>query len=283
VTRLRALAAVLLLGGTAAAAVPPPGGIPDLVGPRSLALGASIGIAGSNDGIFVNAASMAARKSYSIEALFLDDRRGAYDVGQYYGASVVDSVSSPVTGGVAFTRAGKGLYTGNLTHLALAAATVEKLYLGVTGKWYSLHGPTDVGVATADASLFWEAGEYLSFGAAGYNLVPVSNDLVAPLGAGVGVSFGTDQLAHVSAEWRAQFTGGKTFNRYAVGAEVLVSSMFPLRAGWAKDEALATSWWSAGAGVVVRSGVALDAAYRQSLDTSSARTFGISLKLFFLN
>jgi len=280
--RLVAAALLLLLAGSGAAAEPPPGGIPDLVGPRSLALGASIGIASSNDGIFVNAASMAARKAYSIEALFYDDRRGSSDVGQYYGASVVDSVTAPVTGGVAYTRAGKGAYTGNLFDMALAGPVAEKLYLGVTGKWYSVHGPTDVGVATADASLFWEAADYLSIGAAGYNLVPVSRDAVAPLGAGVGISVGTDQLAHVTGEWRAQFPSGKTLNRYAVGAEVLVANMVPLRAGWTKDEVLRTSWWSAGGGVIVRQGVALDVGYRQSFDASSARTFALSLKVFFL-
>ncbi len=50
-----------------AAETPLPAGLPDLVGPRSLALSASIGVAAGNEGIFVNPAAIAARRRYSIE------------------------------------------------------------------------------------------------------------------------------------------------------------------------------------------------------------------------
>ncbi len=283
VDRPRALAAALLVAGTAAAAEPEPGGIPDLLGPRSLALGASIGVAAGNDGIFVNSAALAARRRYSIESEYILDRRGAENAGMFYGGSVVDSLSSPVTGGLAYTRAAKGLYTGNLVHFALAGPVADKLFLGVTAKYLSASGPDKVSAATADASIYWEVADYLSIGAAGYNLVPIANDAVAPTGAGAGVSIGSDQVAHLSADWRADFPrSGKTLTRYAIGAEVLLGQLVPVRAGWVKDERLDTRWWSLGAGLVSRNGVALDIAYRQSVEAPSARTMGVSLKAFFL-
>jgi hypothetical protein len=65
-----------------------------------------------------------------------------------------------------------------------------------------------------------------------------------------------------------------------VGAEALLGELVPVRAGWMKDETLGGSWWSVGAGLVTRSGVALDIAYRQSIDDPSARTIAAALKLF---
>jgi hypothetical protein len=54
----------------------------------------------------------------------------------------------------------------------------------------------------------------------------------------------------------------------------------PIRAGWSRDEVLGGRWWSAGVGLVSRSGVALDVGYRQSLDDASARTIAGTLKMF---
>lgn len=287
-TRSRLLAAALLaaaLAGPAAAraADVPPGGIPDLVGPRGLALGASIGLAAGNEGIFVNPAALAARKRYSVEALGLVERRGAEAVGEYAGGSVVDSTSSPVTAAVAYTRAAKGAYEGNVWDLAFAGAVAPGLYVGVTGKYLSVQSATDkVSAPTLDAGIFWQAADLLSIGAAGYDLVPADHDLVAPMGWGVGVAVGNDQALQVTADWRSDSGRGtsKTTNRYAVGAEALLGSMFPVRVGWMRDETLDTSWWSAGLGIVSRQGVALEAGYRQSIEDPTARAIAVSLKMF---
>jgi hypothetical protein len=279
------LAAVLAAPVVAAGADPvPAGGIPDLTGPRSLALGASIGVAAGNEGVFVNPAALAARRRYSVEALGLVERRGASTGAAFFGASVVDSVSAPVTAGFAYTRAAKGDYDGNLWHLALAGAVAEKLYLGGTVKHYAARSATDsVNAATVDAGFFWEPAELVSVGATGYNLIPVAHDLVAPRAFGAGLSVGSDQAFHVTADWRIDLdrTSAST-NRYAVGAEVLLGNLVPVRAGWMKDETLGTQWGSVGAGLVSRQGVALDLGYRQSFDAGSAFEVGASLKVFFL-
>jgi hypothetical protein len=261
----------------------PPGGIPDLTGPRSLALGASIGVAAGNEGIFVNPAALAARRRYSVEAFGLVERRGAETATTFVGGSVVDSLSAPVTAAVAYTRAARGEYEGNLWYLALAGPVAQKLYVGATGKLLSARSALDpVTAATVDAGIFWEVTDLVSVGAAGYNLVPVGHAVVAPLGYGAGLSVGSEQTFHVVADWRAdEDRGGKTTNRYAVGGEALLGDLVPVRVGWTKDGTLGTQWWSAGAGLVSRQGIALDVGYRQSIDAPTAREIGVSLKLFF--
>jgi hypothetical protein len=281
-----ALLAGLLVAGAAAAAEPPiaPGGIPDLVGSRSLALSSGVGIAGGNDGIFVNMAALAARKRYSVDASFLVDRRGADTEGQAYGTSVVDSSSAAVTGAMSFVRVQKGADTGNMWLAGLAGAVAEKLYLGVLGKFFSLTGDERTRAATVDAGLFWQVTNLVSIGAAGYNLVSIANERIAPMGMGAGLTIGSDASAQITADWRADFDrAGKTANRYGVGAEVLLGRLVPVRAGFQQDEILDTKWWSVGTGLVSRNGVALDVGYRQSTENPSARTIAASLRVFLFN
>ena len=273
---------VLLAAGAASAAEPtPPGGIPDLVGPRALALSGGIGIAASNEGIFVNPAAAGARKRYSVEAMMLVDRRGADTAGQFFGGSVVDSQTQPVAAGVSYVRAQRGAYTGSVWDLVLAGPVAQDLHLGVSGKYLAVKGPVNVEAATVDAGLFWQVAELLSIGAAGYNLVSIANEAVAPMGAGAGIGVGNDRSFQVTADWRADFDrAGKTTNRYGAGLEILLGDLVPLRAGWSKDETLGTRWWSIGAGLVTQTGVAIDLGYRQSLDDTSVRTVAATLKVF---
>lgn len=275
------LAAIALASTTSAAELPPAGGIPDLTGPRTLALSSGVGIANGNDGLFVNVASIAARRRYAVDTMLLVDRRGADTVGQWYGTSVVDSMSSPVTAAVAYARAQKGEYTGNEWHLALAGPVMEKLYVGVAGKYYSLKGPQNVSAATVDAGLFWQVADYVSVGAAAYNLVPIGNAAIGPRGAGAGLAVGSDQSVQFTADWRTDFDRhDKTTNRYGIGAEILLGQLVPIRGGWQRDEVLDIDWWSIGAGLVSQSGVALDIGYRQGVKEPSARTIAASLRVF---
>ncbi len=277
----RILCGLALLAGAAAAAEPPPAGIPDLVGPRSLVLEGGVGIAQSNEGLFVNPAAAGARKRYSVEALLLTDRRGADTDAQFFGASVVDSLSSPVAGGVSYVRAQRGAYTGSLWSLSLGGPIAQDFHVAVAGKYLSLSGPRGVDAVTADAGVFWQVADLFSIGAAGYNLVSIANTDAAPMGAGAGIGIGNDRSFQVTADWRADFERtGKTTNRYGVGAELLLVNLVPIRAGFSKDETLDTRWWSVGAGLVTQGGVALDVGYRQSLDARTARTIGATLKVF---
>jgi hypothetical protein len=276
-----AIALTLAAGVALAADPPPPGGIPDLVGPRTLGLSAAIGTAAGNDGIYVNPGAIAARRRYSVEAGVLVDRRGSRTMDRFLGGSVVDSMSAPVTAGVSFLRAQEGIYTGNIVHGVLAGPVREKFFLGVAAKWLSVDGPRSSSAATADAGILWQVSDLFSVGATGYNLIPIANDAIAPMGAGAGVALGNDRSLQVTGDWRADFDrAGKTTNRYSAGAEVLLGRLVPIRAGWTQDETLDTQWLSFGAGIVTQGGVAFDVGYRQSVDDPSARTIAASLKLF---
>jgi hypothetical protein len=270
-----------LAGAAHAAELPPPGGVADIEGVRMLGLSAGIAAATSNDGIYLNPGAIAARRRYSVEGMVLVDRRGAVTADRFLGGSVVDSESAPVSAGVSYLRAQEGVYQGNVAHLALAGPLAEKFYLGVTGKYLGLSGPRMTKAGTMDAGVFWEVADLVAVGVTGYNLVPVSNTDVAPMGAGAGLAVGSDRSLQVTADWRADFDRlGKTTNRYAVGAEALLGNLVAARIGWMDDEVLRTKWWSAGAGLVAQNGIALDIGYRQSIDAPSARTFAASLKYF---
>jgi hypothetical protein len=298
-TRLALVLSIAVVGAARAADVPLPGGVADVEGPRTLALSAGIGAAAGNEGIYLNPGAIAARKHYSIEGGALFDRRGGETVDRFLGGSIVDSESSPLTAGVSYQRVQeKGAYTGgNLIHLALAGPLAQGFFLGVSGKYLSLSGNTlqigggptsvqvkDVQAVTADAGVLWQVAELVSIGITGYNLVPISNPGVAPLGMGAGVAVGSDRSFQVLVDWRADFDhrNDKGSNRIAVGAEALIFDLVPVRAGWMKDQILGTSWWSAGLGLVTRNGVAFDVGYRQSIDDPNARAIAASLK-FFVN
>lgn len=279
----RILLGIALLGaGAASAAEPPlPAGYPDLVGPRALALSASIGIAASNEGMWVNPGAIGARRRYALESDVFVDRRGADTTARFYGGSVVDSMSAPVAAGVSYMRSDEGPYTGNAWEGVLSGELAKGFYLGVAGKYLSMRGPKNVSAGTVDAGVLWQVANELSLGVAGYNLVSIDNPAIAPKGYGAGVGIGNDRSFQLTGDWRADLDRrAKTTNRWAVGAEVLLGQLVPVRAGWMRDETLGGSWWSLGAGLVTQSGVSLDIAYRQSIEDPSARTIAGALKVF---
>jgi hypothetical protein len=290
---LAALAAALA-AGPARPATPLPGGLPDLAGPRALGLGACVGVASGNDGIFVNPGAVGARKRYSVETLYTLDRRGGTTVGQYLGGSVVDAISTPVAASAGYVRAFDGPQTGNLFVGGVAFTVAPRTWLGAQARWFSgsewLYAPDGTTVAsasveavTADAGLYWEATDLVSLGLAGYGLIPTNHDQALPAGVGAGLAVGSDTSVKVTGDWRADFDRrGQTTNRYAAGLELLLGRMVPVRGGWMKDETLGGSWWNAGAGLVTSGGVGLEVGYRQSLDDADARVVSVAFKLQFL-
>lgn len=280
-----------------AQALPPPGGLTDLVGPRPLALGGGTGLLSGNDGIFVNPAATGARKRYSVDTLYAQERRGSATTGAWLGASVVDALSAPVAVSASYVHPLQGAEAGNQFTLGLAGAIAEKLYLGVQGRYQKMdvspdgaHGQASIDAATADAGLLWEVSDYVTVGAAGFNLVPTSHEGYLPRTLGAGLTIGTDTSYKLVADWRADFdrikdAAGKarTTNRFGVGLEAFLGNMVPVRAGFLRDETLDTTWWSAGAGLVTQGGVALDLGYRQSTKDPDARVLAVSFKMQFLN
>jgi hypothetical protein len=264
---------------------PLPMSVPDLVGARGLSLGAYRGLVTGNDGLFTNPAALAARRRYSIETQWLLDRRGADNAFQVYTASVVDSEGS-WTGGLAYTRVLSGPWTGNLFHVPIAFPLTGGLYLGLTAKYQSLDGPLGdrMRAGNFDAAAFWQLSRLVSVGGAIYNVLAAGHRQLEPRGYGAGAAVGDDRTFHLSVDWRGDDQRqGKLTSLFAVGGELLVGDLVPLRAGYVNDDTRHASFWSAGAGIVTTSGFAVDLAYRQCIERSDERIFAAALKVFLAN
>jgi hypothetical protein len=273
-----ALAAALLAAPAAAADPLEPGG-----------LGAATGALSGNDGVWTNPASVAARRRYSAETMLATERRGGRTTGQYLVASVVDVLTSTVATSLVYARPLKGNQSGNYFLGGLAGPLSDKFYLGAQARYVAIKQTADdatvtkLDVVTADAGLFWEVADYLSVGFSGFNLIPTGHATILPRNVGGGLSVGSDTSAKVVADWRADLDrAGKTTNRYGVGTEILLGRLVPVRAGWQRDEALGTSWWSAGVGLVTANGVGLDVGYKQSIKSPEARVIAVALRMQFL-
>jgi hypothetical protein len=281
----RLLLALALAASAGAAAGAPPGdpSLADIEGARSLALAATRGAPGGNDGMFANAAALAARRRYSIEGQFLQERLADGGRWQWLQVSVVDSETSAITGGVSYTRVTRGPATGSVYHLALAGPLGNGLYLGATGKYLDVRTSSGGGLkaATADAALFWQASQLVGFGVAGYNLFPIGDKAEAPRGLGVGLSVGDDRRFRLLADWRRDFDrAGKDADAWMVGAETLLAGQFPVRAGYLRDDARGGAFWSGGVGIVFTPAVALDLSFRQSVEAPSDRALAAGLRIF---
>jgi hypothetical protein len=265
---------------------PLPAGVPDLAGARGLAIGAYRGFAAGNDGIFTNAASLAARRRYSLESLWLLDRVGNGTAIQALSASAVDSETGSVTGGLAYTRVLSGPWEGNLFHLPIAFPVANSFFLGVTGKYQSLGGPAgdQMRALNLDASAFWQASNFISLGVAGYNLLDAGHRQIQPRAFGAGLSVGDDRRYRIAADWRGdEQRRGRLTNLFAVGGELLLGDVAPVRAGFMKDETRNASFWSAGIGIVTSGGFAMDLGYRQRFEDPQERTVAVALKVFLFS
>lgn len=279
------LLALALLAPTGAGAATPPAdpSLADIEGARALALAAYRGVPGGNDGMFANAAALAARRRYSIEGQFFQEDLADGGRWQWFQVSVVDSQTSAATGGLAYTRVLSGPAIGNLYHLALAGPVGGGLYLGATGKYLDVHTGSGRTLAapTADVGLYWQVSQLVGLGVAGYNLFTTGSEIQAPRAMGAGISVGDERRFHLLADWRRDFERtGKGTDAWMAGAEVLLADMVPVRAGFLRDGTRGGSFWSAGAGIVSSGGVALDAAWRQSVQAPRDRSLGVALKIF---
>ncbi len=276
--------AFALAAGAARADPPGPPATTDALSARSLAMAAMVGLASGTDAIWRNPGAIAARRRYAAEIQYQADQNSAAGDGAFYGASVVDSETSNLAGGFAWTRVDVPGSVGSRWNLAAAAPLSKGFFLGVSGEYLTLNGAQRVQAGNVHVGLLWEVNEFFALGLAGTNLISTGHDLVAPTGVAAGFSVGNDRLFHVAADWRGQWDpAGAMRNTWAAGAEVLLGDMVPLRVGWTRDEWRGGQWWSAGAGVVTSAGVALDLAYRQAIGGGDSRVLAAGLKIFLLN
>jgi hypothetical protein len=281
----------LLLAGAAAADTPAPLTIPDLAGPRTLALQAGVGLASGSEALHSNPAALAARKRYVVDTFYLTDRRPDLDGDaarqDYFGAAAADSATTALAAGFSYTRANKGLETGTLLRLGLATQLTRGLSVGLQGNYFDLRGAERIAATVnLDAGLFLQVSPKVSVGAAGYNLLDSKHPGVLPRGWAAGFAVGSETSLQLVGEWRLdqdrarrEDGSAKTTSQYALGVEYLYANAVPVRAGFERDETLDTSWWSAGAGYVTQR-LAVDLGFRQSTTEPTARTFALALRVF---
>jgi hypothetical protein len=250
---------------------------------RSIGMAAYRGVAGDNDGIFYNPAALAARKRFDINLAGLMYRVGSDTDATMFGGSVVDSVSSPVTGGFSYnyvTTLGystNGVF-GGMTNLAIAFALGDSFFLGATGTYLNLSAPlTSVNCFTMTAGAFLVLGKYFSGGFTGYNLINTYHPVLLPFALGAGVAVGPGDTFHVTGDWYKEFetNGGET---WAAGAEVFLFDLAAFRGGWLFDTVQKVSWWSIGAGFKIP-GFGADLAYRQGFGGTTFKTLAATLKI----
>ncbi|HEU4386118.1 MAG TPA: hypothetical protein VFR85_21715 [Anaeromyxobacteraceae bacterium] len=276
--------ALALAAGAARAEVPGPPIAADQLSTRSLSMAAMRGLAAGTDAIWLNPGAIAARRRYAAELQWQLDQHSAAGNGSFYGVSVVDAQTSSIAGGFAYTRVDVPGSVGNRWNLALAGAVTKGLNVGVSGEYLILYGPEQVKAANLHVGLLWELAEIVTVGLAGTNLLSTGHPDLTPIGVAGGISVGSDRTFHVAGDWVVQWDAAwKKKNTWAVGAEVLIGDMVPLRAGLTRDEWRDGQWWSAGAGVVTSSGLAVDLAYRQAIRGADNRVFAAGLKVFLFN
>jgi hypothetical protein len=265
--------------------------LPDLTGPRMLALGAGVGAAEGTEALFVNPAALAAKKRYSVDAMYLTDRRPGLDGKaarqDWLASSVVDNSTTQVAAGFAYAKPWKGLESGMVLRLGLAGTVTEGLLVGVQGNYVDLGGADRVkSTFNMDAGVLYQVTKMVSVGAAGYNLIHTKHDQTLPQAFGAGFTAGWQSLRLVG-DWRFDLDrtnpdGKKRTSRYGGGLEYLFDNAVPVRAGFEIDDTSKTKWWSAGLGYVSNR-MAVDVGYRQSLTRSDARTVSVALRVFVPN
>lgn len=182
----------------------------DFVGVRALSLGEAYrAIATGNDAIYMNPAGLAVIPRYSPELHYsfnLDAEDHQFDL------SVVDSKTSAVAGGIAYTFQGRELTRRQtLQHTATVGVAYsflpQLLSAGVGIKYVNISDAVVgnyLNALSADLGLLATLPGGVSLAAVGYNLIPI-NARDVPLSAGFGVAWDLGPLSSLI------FGGGPVF------------------------------------------------------------------------
>lgn len=295
----------------------------DFVGARALALGEAYrAIASGNDAIYFNPAGLPQLKRYALEGHYLMNLADESHQGD---VSVVDSKTNPLAVGLAYTFEGKEL-TRRLTlehtaTLAVAYPIFDRVFAAGVGLKYK--NVTDaiagnyLNALTADVGILSQIPGGISFGAVGYNLIPIRSVKSAhvPVSAGFALAwdlgalsallfggspaFGVVQTAGgiprtpgfgdmlgplagltLSGDWLINFEtlfGSKS--RFSGGIEYLIADLVPLRGGYLYDELSAGQRLSVGSGFILPY-FGLDLSYQLGVPSFDKGIFALALKGF---
>ena len=288
-----ALLAALALAAPAARAQTEPGPLPptptDYVYARSLALSAYRGLAaGGNDAIFYNPAALAARKRFATELQGLMFRDGSETSGSVLSGSVVDSTSSELAGGFAYSYVKSlgyqpsGIFGGG-TDVALAFPLGRTFFVGATVTYLDLSAPTNkVNAVNVNLGLLWQVSKLVSLGGAGYNLINTCHPDVTPRAFGAGAAIGPDETFHITGDFYREWGTAGPRNVWSAGGEIFLFDVAAVRGGWVFDPGRHSQWWSGGAGFSV-DGFGMDFTYRQAFGTATWRVLAAGFKIVMPN
>lgn len=255
---------------------------------RGIALGTGVRASAiSTSALAYNPAGLVAGKAYHIEGL-VDYMADLSTVA--LGGAVVDSTTSRLAAGLAF----RGFLSGDTgiagidARLGIAFPLADAISIGLTGRYIAVSqsvlindGVTrSVSLAkgfTLDASVRVAPIPQLQLHFGSYNLIRLSSELgltpgatpvsdaYAPLVLGGGLSFSVADIAVIGADALFDLTSySSASTTLGAGAEVLVASVVPLRAGYSYDLRRTQHVLSLGVGYTDRS-VGFDLSLRQDL------------------
>lgn len=266
---------------------------------RSAAMGGALRAMGyGTSSLFLNPAAVPEARLYHIEAQGQVTPETGRNV---YGGSIVDSTTSRLAGGFSFhggfmDRSGGIDRTFIDMRLALAFPVTERFLIGLGGRYLKVTqsglGPfgqsevsggliTDstvtppgraamVNSVTFDAGLVVKASDSIYIAAVGQNLTYPKNGLL-PTIVGGGIGYGGEALS-IEVDGVADLNSWeKPTARIGVGAEYVVASTVPIRAGYRYDQGAKLSTVSVGTGYVGPI-FSLQAAVKRSISSPGATT-----------
>jgi hypothetical protein len=287
-TRAAAAAAGLLLAVPAAAWA-----YGDDLGPRAVAMGqGGRADARATDALALNPAGMSLSTLYNIAA---DYQVVTKDGGQTLRVAAADSTSAFGLGGGLYyayrtaSPAGVPRLGAHEFGLALSYPFVDKVFLGVTAKYFRVTGGAEPDGAarhfgfTADVGLGVRPTSMITIGVTGYNLKDMSS-VQAPvaLGYGVGVTPRPDVSAvfDVVHDFTTSDPSRGVRTTVGGGAELVIKDVLAVRAGGGHDGGRQAVFASGGVAGISPVG-ALDASVRQDLSGDRRVTIiVVGLRLF---
>lgn len=275
----RALPAIVL-----ALAFALPAHAQDLVGPRGAGMGdAARGLPATNDALYLNPAGLALYPRYSVEFFW---RRRTETNSNLFSASIVDSKSGAVAGGLAYTwdSVGEGgrIRRGSRVDVGSAYHVASFLLMGATLHWIAMGTDEgDLNRVTGDAGFLFLLGQGLTVGLTATNVLnPTDQADTAPRLFGAGVGLNLMGSLSLSMDWRQSFEREGAPWSWYLGAEYFALGAFPLRAGYVIDEITGERRWTAGLGYIDQ-GFGLDLAYSHTVsDTGPEQYLTMGFRLF---
>ncbi len=262
-------------------------------GVRSSAMGgAHRGLGTSNDTLFYNPAGMSSMARYNIDFGYSYNGGDGLTRTQL---SIVDSKTSPVAGGVAYTHT-RGNRDGqdvslNYIHSGFSYRITPNFLLGATGKHYrgrytNEDGKQEIAVYGGDIGMLLNISPLIKFGVTYHNIVETDAAELTPpsVAGGLSVQFGSlVAAADIDYSLVKETKGEMTYHG---GVEYFAGGAFALRAGYAQTKYLSDAGKSSDEGTVSGGAAyltptgALTISYKQSIQRSQRWDAVAAFKIF---